>query len=99
MSPQLPRKTENEALNRLNISPVFVQPGEATQLPRFEMPESQMAPSTAYQIVLSAGVQVVWEKFCNYWDVEPRYVPVTPEHLVLDGFELVSKGDTIPVFA
>ncbi|MEQ7126003.1 pyridoxal-dependent decarboxylase [Actinopolymorpha sp. B11F2] len=30
-------------------------------------------------IVFSSAVQVVWEKFANYWEVEPRYVPVTEE--------------------
>ena len=52
-------------------------------------------------LVLSAGVQVVWEKFCNYWDVEARYVPVSEEHLVLDGFELEKYVDenTIGVVA
>ena len=29
-------------------------------------------------LVLGSNVQVVWEKFCRYWDVEPRYVPVSP---------------------
>ena len=52
-------------------------------------------------LVLSAGVQVVWEKFCNYWDVEARYVPVTEEHLVLDGNDLEKYVDenTIGVVA
>ncbi|MGM7679636.1 glutamate decarboxylase [Microbacterium sp. A94] len=52
-------------------------------------------------LVLSSGVQVVWEKFCNYWDVEARYVPVSEEHLVLDGFELEKYVDenTIGVVA
>ena len=27
-------------------------------------------------MVMGSNVQVVWEKFCRYWDVEPRYVPV-----------------------
>ena len=31
-------------------------------------------------IVVSASVQVVWEKFAAYWDVEPRYVPISKEH-------------------
>jgi glutamate decarboxylase len=31
-------------------------------------------------LIMSSAVQVVWEKFCNYWDVEPRYVPVTLEN-------------------
>jgi glutamate decarboxylase len=42
-------------------------------------------PTDRPNLVLSAAVQVVWEKFCNYWEIEPRYVPVTPDHLVLDG--------------
>jgi glutamate decarboxylase len=29
-------------------------------------------------LVMGSNVQVVWEKFCRYWDVEPRYVPVSP---------------------
>ncbi|HVN11044.1 MAG TPA: glutamate decarboxylase [Kineosporiaceae bacterium] len=40
-------------------------------------------------LVLGSNVQVVWEKFCRYWDVEPRYVPIaagrytiTPETVV-----------------
>jgi glutamate decarboxylase len=52
-------------------------------------------------IVLSSAVQVCWEKFCNYFDVEPRYVPVTAEHRVLDGHDLDSYVDenTIGVVA
>ena len=29
-------------------------------------------------LVMGANVQVCWEKFCRYWDVEPRLVPVGP---------------------
>lgn len=28
-------------------------------------------------LVMGSNVQVCWEKFCKYWDVEPRYVPMT----------------------
>ncbi|KFD43242.1 glutamate decarboxylase [Cellulosimicrobium composti] len=52
-------------------------------------------------LIMSAAVQVVWEKFCNYWDIEPRYVPVSREHLVLDGYDLENYVDenTIGVVA
>lgn len=52
-------------------------------------------------LVMSAAVQVVWEKFCNYWEIESRYVPVTEEHMMLDGFELEKYVDenTIGVVA
>ncbi len=52
-------------------------------------------------LVLSSAVQVCWEKFCNYWDVEVRYVPISAEHKVLDGYQLEDYIDenTIGVVA
>ena len=35
-------------------------------------------------IVFSSTVQVVWEKFANYWDVEARYIPITEENPNMD---------------
>jgi glutamate decarboxylase len=50
-------------------------------------------------LVMGSNVQVVWEKFCRYFDVEPRYLPmaegryvITPEQ-VLDAVD----EDTIGV--
>ncbi len=53
-------------------------------------------------LILSSAVQVCWEKFCNYWDVEPpRFVPVSAEHPTLDGHDLDKYVDenTIGVVA
>jgi glutamate decarboxylase len=52
-------------------------------------------------LVMSSGVQVVWEKFCRYWDVEPRYIPVTPGACTLDVEAAVAAADenTIGVVA
>lgn len=40
-------------------------------------------------MIMGANVQVVWEKFCRYWDVEPVYLPmengcwtITPEQVI-----------------
>ncbi len=35
-------------------------------------------------LVISAGYQVCWEKFCVYWDIELRAVPLTVAHPSLD---------------
>ena len=35
-------------------------------------------------LVISSGYQICWEKFCVYWDVELRAVPMNPENLSLD---------------
>ncbi|MCL2785265.1 MAG: glutamate decarboxylase [Propionibacteriaceae bacterium] len=45
-------------------------------------------PSDRPNLVMSSAVQVCWEKFCNYFDVEPRYVPITMEHPTLDAHML-----------
>ncbi|WP_268919828.1 pyridoxal-dependent decarboxylase [Acidipropionibacterium jensenii] len=52
-------------------------------------------------LVMSSAVQVCWEKFCNYWDVEMRQVPVSADHKVLDGHRLDEYVDdhTIGVVA
>lgn len=31
-------------------------------------------------LVISSGYQIVWEKFCVYWDVELRQVPIDKDH-------------------
>lgn len=31
-------------------------------------------------LVISSGYQVVWEKFCVYWDIEMRQVPIDEDH-------------------
>ncbi|BDZ64559.1 glutamate decarboxylase [Agromyces mangrovi Wang et al. 2018] len=36
-------------------------------------------------LVMSSAVQVCWEKFCNYFEVEMRLVPISAEHPCLDG--------------
>ena len=32
--------------------------------------------ASAPNLVMGSNVQVCWEKFCRYWEVEPRYVPM-----------------------
>src|SRR6266568_4612930 len=58
-------------------------------------------PADRPNLVMSAAVQVCWEKFANYWDVEARLVPITDEHRTLDGHDLASYVDenTIGVVA
>ena len=50
-------------------------------------------------IVFSSAVQVVWEKFANYFEVEPRYVPVTADapHLTPEGAVAACDENTIGV--
>ena len=52
-------------------------------------------------LVMGANVQVCWEKFCRYWDVEPRIVPMDGDRFHLDAANAVARcdQDTIGVVA
>jgi glutamate decarboxylase len=52
-------------------------------------------------LVMGANVQVVWEKFANYWEVEPRYVPLEGDVFHLTAERLLEHVDenTIGVVA
>jgi glutamate decarboxylase len=58
-------------------------------------------PTDQPNLVMGANVQVVWEKFARYWDVEPRYVPLARGRLHLTADEAVKYVDenTIGVVA
>ncbi len=57
--------------------------------------------TTRPNLVISAGYQVCWEKFCRYWDIELRAVPMDEEHLSLHIKEAMKQVDdhTIGVVA
>lgn len=52
-------------------------------------------------LVMGANVQVCWEKFCRYFEVEPRVVPMSGERFHLGAAEAVAlcDADTIGVVA
>jgi glutamate decarboxylase len=52
-------------------------------------------------LVMGANVQVCWEKFCRYWQVEPRLVPMVRGRYHLTGAEAAARCDenTIGVVA
>ena len=44
-------------------------------------------------LVMSAGMQVVWEKFCQLWQIELRQVPLTRENRTLSPKEALKYCD------
>jgi glutamate decarboxylase len=52
-------------------------------------------------LVMGINVQVCWDKFCNYWEVEPRFVPMEGDRFHLTAAEVASRCDenTIGVVA
>jgi glutamate decarboxylase len=58
-------------------------------------------PSDRPNLVMGANVQVCWEKFCRYWEVEPRLVPMEGETYHLTAERAIAHCDenTIGVVA
>ena len=44
-------------------------------------------------MIMGSNVQVVWEKFCRYWDVEPRYLPMERGRYVITPEQVVKAAD------
>jgi glutamate decarboxylase len=58
-------------------------------------------PTDRPNLVTGINVQVCWEKFCRYWDVEPRLAPMEGDRRHLDGEQVAKLCDenTIGVVA
>jgi glutamate decarboxylase len=58
-------------------------------------------PTDKPNLVMGVNTQVCWEKFCRYWDVEPRQVPMEGDRFHLSASEAVARCDenTIGVVA
>ncbi|HXO07213.1 MAG TPA: glutamate decarboxylase [Solirubrobacteraceae bacterium] len=58
-------------------------------------------PTDKPNMVMGANVQVCWEKFCRYWEIEPRLVPMEGEtfHLTPDRAVAHCDENTIGVVA
>ena len=50
-------------------------------------------PTDRPNLVMGANVQVCWEKFCRYWEVEPRMVPVEGDQLHLTAERALAHCD------
>lgn len=50
-------------------------------------------PTDKPNFVISTCMQVVWEKFAIYWDVEMRMVPVTAEKITMKAEDVVKMCD------
>jgi glutamate decarboxylase len=63
--------------------------------------ETAGQPADRPNLVMGANVQVCWEKFCRYWEIEPRLVPMEGERYHLDADSALARCDenTIGVVA
>ena len=67
--------------------------GVAAWLRWRERRKAEGKPFDRPNLVMSTGYQVVWEKFCQLWQIEMRTVPITKEHPTLNIEETIRMCD------
>ena len=55
--------------------------------------QAQGKPTERPNMVMGRNVQVCWEKFCRYWEIEPRFVPMEGQRYCLSAEEAVKRVD------
>jgi glutamate decarboxylase len=94
------RRAAKTAADRPSASSHPTAPPSASSHPTAP-PNASSHPTAPPNLVMGANVQVCWEKFCRYWQVEPRLVPMAPGRYHLTGPEAAARCDenTIGVVA
>ena len=67
--------------------------GVAAWLRWRERRKAEGKPYDKPNLVMSTAYQVVWEKFCQLWQIEMRTVPITQEHITLNVDEAIKMCD------
>ncbi|QDT94936.1 glutamate decarboxylase [Gimesia aquarii] len=55
--------------------------------------ETQGKSAAKPNMVMGINVQVCWEKFCRYWEIEPRFVPMEGDRFCLNAEEALKLVD------
>jgi len=50
-------------------------------------------PTDKPNLVLGIDVQICWEKFCRYWDVEPRFIYMEGDRYIINAEEVLKLCD------
>jgi len=88
-----PENTEAMGVSAIGSSEAVMLAGMALKWNWRKRREVAGQPTGRPNLVLGANVQVVWEKFCRYWEVEPRYIPMREGRYVITPEEVIARID------
>jgi glutamate decarboxylase len=58
-----------------------------------ERMEAKGKPTDKPNMVMGINVQICWDKFCRYWEIEPRQVPMEGDRYMLNAEEAIKLCD------
>lgn len=96
-----PEEEESCGCSTIGSSEAAMLGGMALKWKWRERMKAAGKPTDKPNMVLGVDVQVCWEKFCRYWDVEPRLIPMEKGRYVINAEEVLKRVDenTIGVVA
>ncbi|MGB2705930.1 MAG: glutamate decarboxylase [Candidatus Omnitrophota bacterium] len=96
-----PEEGEGCGCSTIGSSEAAMLGGMALKWKWRERMKKKKKPTNKPNMVMGVDVQVCWDKFARYWDVEPRFVPMEGKRYTIDAKELLKLIDenTIGVVA
>ena len=78
-----PQETTATGCSTIGSSEAAMLGGMALKWKWRERRKAQGKPHDKPNMVMGINVQVCWEKFCRYWEIEPRFVPMEGDRYCL----------------
>ena len=96
-----PEKEEGCGCSTIGSSEAAMLGGMALKWKWRERMKKKKKPTGKPNLVMGIDVQVCWDKFCRYWDVEPRFVPMEGKNYTINAKKVLKLIDenTIGVVA
>ncbi len=96
-----PEKDEAMGCSTIGSSEACMLGGMALKWQWKKKRKALKKPTDKPNLVMGMNVQVCWEKFCTYWEIEPRFVYCEKDRFVIDPAEAAKLCDenTIGVVA
>jgi len=60
---------------------------------RWEAQQKQAGRPTAKPNLVTGPVQICWHKFCRYWGIEHREIPIEAGHLLISAEDVIQRCD------
>ena len=96
-----PKEKQAAGCSTIGSSEAAMLGGMALKWKWRERMKAKGKPVDKPNMVMGIDVQVCWDKFCRYWDIEPRFVPMSKGRYTIDVKETLKLTDenTIGVVA
>lgn len=88
-----PNDKEATGCSTIGSSEAAMLGGMALKWKWRERRRAQGKPADKPNMVMGINVQVCWEKFCRYWEIEPRFVPMEGDRYCLNAEEALKLVD------